>query len=54
MFSAIYPMSDKNFIGFKAQSGGDEKNVLCSIDGMKRGGYSISTKLSGKKFVSSS
>lgn len=26
-----------------------KKNVLCSIDGMKRGGYSISTKLSGKK-----
>lgn len=28
MFSAIYPMSDKNFIGFKAQSGGDEKERL--------------------------
>lgn len=54
MFSAIYPMSDKNFIGFKAQSGGDEKERLVFYRrDEKRGLFHINKTIRQKKFVSS-
>lgn len=52
MFSAIYPMSDKNFIGFKAQSGGDEKERLVFYRrDEKRGLFHINKTIRQKKFV---
>lgn len=54
MFSAIYPMSDKNFIGFKAQSGGDEKERLVFYRrDEKRGAIPYQQNYQAKKFVSS-